>query len=235
MQWFNANLINTRFFSQCKTENITNFVSLNIWYVFYLLLCIKYVFISSHCVLVYNLTVSQLHCNWGHKSFQTREFPDKIVIMAIKIMFFCFLFSNFVHCLKLILIHHHTRASYRKIPPWHDLVLHQNLTNSTSLLFVNKTDQWCMKLESSQLHAMTRVWAKSDPLSTSGCLCPGCCHHISHWELLKIHSSSSTLQHHHLHLIFLVFFYFFYLLLVLVCHLLYYCMLSWKYKQGKSI
>lgn len=199
--------MNTRFFLQCKIENITNFVSLNISYVFYLLLCIKYVFISSHCVLVYNLTVSQLHCNWGHKSFQTREFPDKIVIMAIKIMFFCFLFSNFVHCLKLILIHHHTRASYRKIPPWHDLVLHQNLTNSTSLLFVNKTDQWCMKLESSQLHAMTRVWAKSDPLSTSGRLCPGCCHHISHWELLKIHSSSSTLQHHHLHLIFLVFFF----------------------------
>lgn len=138
-------------------------------------------------------------------------------------MFFCFLFSNFVHCLKLILIHHHTRASYRKIPPWHDLVLHQNLTNSTSLLFVNMTDQWCMKLESSQLHAMTRVWAKSDPLSTSGRLCPGCCHHISHWELLKIHSSSSTLQHHHLHLIFLAFFNFFYLLLVLVCHLLIAC------------
>lgn len=84
-----------KFFSQCKTENITNFVSLNIWYVFYLLLCIKYVFISSHCVLVYNLTVSQLHCNWGHKSFQTRvprqncNYGHKNYVFLLFVLKFC--------------------------------------------------------------------------------------------------------------------------------------------------
>lgn len=67
-----------------------------------------------------------------------------------------------VQCLKLILIHYTMCSSYRKNTPPHRLILHQNLTKTTSLHLVHSTDQQCMKLESSELHTITEqnsVWA----------------------------------------------------------------------------
>lgn len=91
---------------QCKSHKHTFFFTVQDWkhnkfcqskhlICFYLLLCIKYVFISSHCVLVYNLTVSQLHCNWGHKSFQTRvprqncNYGHKNYVFLLFVLKFC--------------------------------------------------------------------------------------------------------------------------------------------------
>lgn len=47
--------------------------------------------------------------------------------------------------------------------------------------------------------------------------CPGCCHQINHWELLKIHWSSSILQPPHLNFNFLHFYFIYFFICCLHC------------------